>query len=69
MGFNSGFKGLTSYISVGARVLSKEQNNRGVMLTTQINLVPKLKLSGYMLPIPLHVFKVRTGTILPSFIW
>jgi hypothetical protein len=50
--------------SMGAVVLSRKQSGRGVELTTQLNLVPRLRMGGTTPPLPLYAFTAQTGTTL-----
>jgi hypothetical protein len=49
--------------SRGKGVLFWRYSDRSVQLTTHLNLVPKLRMSGVTLPLPLHAFIGRTEKI------
>jgi hypothetical protein len=45
---------------MGTGIPSREQSGRSVTLTSHLYLVPKLRMSGGIPPIPLYVFMAWT---------
>jgi len=45
---------------MGTRVLLTRQSDRGVILTTHLYLVPRLRMSGVIPLVPLYAFMVLT---------
>jgi hypothetical protein len=46
-------------------ILLEEYDDRGVKLITHMHLVPRLRMSGETLLLPLYFLKARRGTVLP----
>jgi hypothetical protein len=46
-------------------ILPEEYGSRGVKLITHLHLVPRLRMSGDILLLPLYVLKARRERVLP----
>jgi hypothetical protein len=49
-------------------VLSQGEGGRNVQLTTELNLVPVLRMSGAILLLRLHAFMARAGNTLHLYL-
>jgi hypothetical protein len=57
--------GSTAAYSMGIGVIFRRQGGRGVKLNTHLQLVPRLRMKGTALFLPLNAFMTRRGRILP----
>jgi hypothetical protein len=57
--------------SVGTGVLPRLQSGRDVKFTTHLDLAPRLRMNGVILPLPvgLPAFIAWAGTVLPSYLF
>jgi hypothetical protein len=64
----TGFRVYSSSYPICTLVLSREYSGRGVMLTTHLHLVPRLRVSRAIFLFLLYAFMALTGIVSPFFI-